>query len=367
MNQRYQINKTANGWEFANEAVLEDFVWDNLEKMLGWKPLKRQHHVNGNYSDILAIVNKDQLVIIELKNSEDRYVIQQLTRYYDALLKQKPYHDKVNYKLPIRLVVISPNFHADNWVDCKYHRLDFNLFEFSILWESQPRFKIQQLKTNNKYEFDIPYCLDANPHKAREIYPVPRSLKTALSRCSNYNTDILLRIREKLLNFDERIQEIQVNSGHFIFGKGKAKSCAEFKSQQDKRGNNLINYVPVFALWLPISLISLNPQDRLGKVILPEGLFLFNGVNWQEGHSYIYRTLRYMTGQRQKIKNTWEINQYIRFLLSKELNKDIDHNKLDKSIQQYCEQKNLPNPRESNDKCLDFFVEIALEKWQKRL
>ncbi|BAY75529.1 hypothetical protein NIES25_19750 [Nostoc linckia NIES-25] len=48
------LRKTGNSWEFATEADLEDFVWANLNQLLGLTPLKRQYHVNGQFCDILA-------------------------------------------------------------------------------------------------------------------------------------------------------------------------------------------------------------------------------------------------------------------------------------------------------------------------
>ncbi|WP_375492887.1 endonuclease NucS domain-containing protein [uncultured Nostoc sp.] len=71
--------KTGNGWKFATEADLEDFVWANLKELFGFIPLKRQYYINGQICDILALRENKQLVVLELKNAEDRY-IQQLTR-----------------------------------------------------------------------------------------------------------------------------------------------------------------------------------------------------------------------------------------------------------------------------------------------
>jgi Uma2 family endonuclease len=118
MSRLYQITKDADKWEFANEASLEDFVWDNLEQLLSLKPLRRQHHVNGNFCDILAVSENHQLVVIGLKNTEDRYVVQQLTRYYDALLREKPFEHQIDYDLPVSLTILSPSFHnaiAPDW------------------------------------------------------------------------------------------------------------------------------------------------------------------------------------------------------------------------------------------------------------
>ncbi|MEH2462650.1 endonuclease NucS domain-containing protein [Nostoc sp.] len=88
--------KTGNSWKFATEADLEDFVWANLKELFGLIPLKRQYYVKGQICDILALNDKKRLVVLELKNGEDRYIVQQLTRYYEALLKNKPFQEEVN-------------------------------------------------------------------------------------------------------------------------------------------------------------------------------------------------------------------------------------------------------------------------------
>lgn len=85
------LKKTGQEWRFTNEAALEDFIWDNLKPLFNLTPLKRQFFVRGEVCDILAVDDNRQLVVLELKNTEDRYVVQQLTRYYDNLLEVKPF------------------------------------------------------------------------------------------------------------------------------------------------------------------------------------------------------------------------------------------------------------------------------------
>lgn len=127
------LKKTETGWEFVNEAALEDFVWDNLKPLLNLTPLKRQYFVRGEACDILAVDDNRQLVVLELKNTEDRYIVQQLTRYYDALLEVKPFQAEVDYGKPVRLVAVAPNFHRHNEIDRKYHKLIFVFFESNYL------------------------------------------------------------------------------------------------------------------------------------------------------------------------------------------------------------------------------------------
>ena len=127
------LQKTNEGWAFISEWQLEEFVWNNLQEIFGFHPLERQHYIKGEICDILAISNNDQLVIIELKNVEDRYVINQLTRYYDNLIEEKPFQEKLNYNKEILLFAICPIFHRHNLIDQKHSQLKFDLFRFSIV------------------------------------------------------------------------------------------------------------------------------------------------------------------------------------------------------------------------------------------
>lgn len=89
------INSTGTKWEFKSETALEDFVWDKATTRIN-SP-ERQYPVRGQICDILAVNTHGRLVVLELKNTQDRYIVQQLTRYYDALLAEKPFRGEVDY------------------------------------------------------------------------------------------------------------------------------------------------------------------------------------------------------------------------------------------------------------------------------
>ena len=56
------LKKAEQGWIFAEERLLEDFIWDSLEPSLNLIPLQRQFRIQGEYSDILAKTkNNNQL------------------------------------------------------------------------------------------------------------------------------------------------------------------------------------------------------------------------------------------------------------------------------------------------------------------
>lgn len=127
------LKKVDGSWSFANENNLENFVWSKLNSLFGLSPLKRQCAVYGDICDILALDENSRLVILELKNVEDRYIVQQLTRYYHSLLEEKPFQQQVNYQLPIRLIAVAPSFHRHNLIDRKYHKLSFEFISFTII------------------------------------------------------------------------------------------------------------------------------------------------------------------------------------------------------------------------------------------
>lgn len=235
------IIKTGKNWQFINESTLEDFVWAHLTELLKLKPLKRQYCVEQQYCDILAIGQQRNLVIIELKNVEDRYVIPQLTRYYDAIVKNKPFSDIVDYEQEIALIAIAPNFHRDNLIDVAYNKLNFNLFNFEIAeYRNKPLFKLNHYQTLEEI-FKKPITLP----KEKDMAPIaepPKALRNRLSYLAGSLPDRILAIREKILNYDSRIIEI-VEQNAFLYGKSKTKLCAELRFPTNKN--------PIIFLWLP--------------------------------------------------------------------------------------------------------------------
>ena len=126
------LKKVGEGWQFASENNLEDFVWSQLNSLFELSPLKRQYTTYGDICDILALDKNSRLVIMELKNVEDRYIVQQLTRYYHSLLEEKPFQQQVNYQLPVRLIAVAPSFHRHNWIDRKYHKISLEFMSFTL-------------------------------------------------------------------------------------------------------------------------------------------------------------------------------------------------------------------------------------------
>jgi RecB family endonuclease NucS len=257
------LKQTGTGWEFATEAELEDFVWANLKQLLGLTPLKRQFFVNGQYCDILALRDNQQLVVLELKNVEDRYIVQQLTRYYHALQEEKPFADEVDYQKPIELIAVTPNFHRDNFTDRIYNHLAIRFFEFSVLVDGSSYFlELKDLDNQQFLKTNIPYQQQNNNE---DIPAPPRALINRLENCSFEQKAGILSIRKKILSFDKRMQEIS-STVSVKYGNGNSKNskfCAEILF--DSKG------IPFLFLWLGL---KNNTSERIGRARI--------WTDWQE-------------------------------------------------------------------------------------
>ncbi len=221
------FRKTGVGWKFATEAALEDFVWANLARLFGWTPLKRQYSVKGQFCDILAIGENKQLVVLELKNTQDRYIVQQLTRYYDALLEEKPFKEEVDYRQPVSLVAIMPVFHRDNFIDVKYHNLSFHLLQFSVIREDNNLyFQLKEIDNARSLQLERPYREIDLTEFCENIPEPPRLLLDWLGSFTGSEQEGILKIRKQLLSFDRGMQEIS-DLRSIKYGRGKTKLCAE--------------------------------------------------------------------------------------------------------------------------------------------
>lgn len=230
-------------WQFQSEAYLETFVWEYLEPLLGLKPLARQQWLNNQVCDILAVAPDRQLVIIELKNTEDRYVVQQLTRYYHAVLRQQLFADQVDYNLPIRLLAIAPQFHEHNWIDRLYCHLSLEFIRFQIQ-EQDGRLYFELLANDQRLSsLDLPpsvqswlvsTTLETEPPPPA-ISPPPKSLRKLLEGLPTLEQqERVLAVRERILQADDRMMEVgYTTTTSYGLRKGaddlyKGKRCAEF-------------------------------------------------------------------------------------------------------------------------------------------
>ena len=340
--------KTGNSWKFATEADLEDFVWANLKELFELIPLKRQYYVKGQICDILALNDKKQLVVLELKNGEDRYIVQQLTRYYEALLENKPFQEKVDYEQPISLIAIKPNFHRDNFTDRKYSHLSIQFLNFQILITNQNFYlELKDLDSGKLLKVEIPHQeRDVN----EDIPAPPRAIINRLAKCHNSSEnerEAVLRIRKKILGFDKRIQEI-VKPNSIEYGKGKSKLCAEFYF-----GSTISGFKgrPNLFLRLP------EPEPYLKQNTLR--MHIFPDKDW----SIFYRIIHY---PRAFISNKIRSCSMYEYPIFIETIKRCAEGELRDERSRTCYEK-YEKLIMSGTNSLELLVDIALETWLKRL
>jgi len=257
------LRRVSEGWEFSSELALEVFIWERLEDLLQLQPFQRQYAVMGEICDILALTSERQLVILELKNTEDRYIIQQLTRYYANLLEEKPFPGSIDYEKPIRLIAIAPTFHRHNYIDRQYSRLTFEFIQVKVTQSDEFYLELhRESATAEVIKAALPFQEVELDQQSTDLPEVPEQLLRWLGACSAADQQAILKARQQILSFHPRMQEM-VNKTSIQYGTGKIKLCAEIcfqKSQQQ----------PVLFLWLPLPncWTSHNSPERIGRLRL---------------------------------------------------------------------------------------------------
>ncbi len=334
------LRKTGSGWEFASELALEDFVWENLPQLFKLAPLKRQHPAKSEYCDILAVDNNKQLTIIELKNAEDRYLVQQLTRYYDNLIDEKPFAQQIDYNQPINLVGIAPCFHRHNHIDRKYNLLKIDFLELAVLQKNKKFYlHLKDIDTAQNWSINIPYQeIDFNS-LSQDIPEPPQKLLDWLGSCSGDEQIAIIKMREKILSFDKRIKETVEGRNIIRYGKGKTRSIAELCYHKTT------NQLSIF-LWLPLP--SNWNSERMGRVRL-----------WLEGNIVSFAGHVSQGFGKMKLESEWKA-------MPKEKRPgNYYHNKyspIHAGVYNKIMQQNFQNAV-----ALESLVDLALNKWLNKV
>jgi Endonuclease NucS len=244
------LTQGESGWRFISEEVLEDFLWANLP-LLGLEGLSRQHGIHGDICDIVAKDAQGQLVILELKNCEDRGIVQQLTRYYDTLTETRAFTAQTEHNLGVRLIAIAPSFHRHNWIDQKHHKLIFEFYTFKVI-QNHEGFYLQLLEQpggNKPLQIKLPIAGEPET-RAQATTPPSRVLKNILARCSEQEVRGITQLRESLLSVN-RMEEIP-QSGKVLFGRG-TRICAEVRYIEKRQCAALLLWLPEVRVTRPMS------------------------------------------------------------------------------------------------------------------
>jgi RecB family endonuclease NucS len=249
MVETYSLEKTGLTWNFKSETELENFIWFNLTRLFKLIPLERQYYAEGLYCDLLAVATNQQLVILELKISQDRYIVQQLTRYFHYLKNSHHLNNVVDFELPVKLIGIMPNIHQDNLIDIQYHRLDFELYEYQIeALENKFYFKCSNVL--NDYKLPKLEIITSKEEEDTDLPPPPSKLKPILNKSNESEYKGILASRSQILRFDKRIKE-KTEASNIIYCFNKSNLVAEIRYDNQRKQ-------PILFLWLPLTNINCN-------------------------------------------------------------------------------------------------------------
>jgi RecB family endonuclease NucS len=245
MSSEYTLIQKGTLWEFSRESEFEDYLWENLDVLLGVKPLKRQYYSQGNFCDILAVTSQKELAILELKITEDRYILQQLTRYYHSLYKERPFSDEIDFNKPVKLIAMLPKVHSDNLIDAIYSKLNINFITYNLSEESE---KVYLSLIDHASQLQISKTeirLKASEYDDGELPKIPSKLLKILSQSSQEEKAKILAVRSNFLRFNKKINET-ISGDSVIYGCGKTKPIMEIRF-------DTLREKPTLFLWLPFS------------------------------------------------------------------------------------------------------------------
>ena len=340
------LTRATSGWMFDSENSLENLVWNNLGLLFAVKPIARQFPCRGEICDLVAMGSERELIILELKNSEDRYLAQQLTRYYDNLMAVKPWNEEIDYEKSVKLIGIAPSFHRHNLVDQKYLNLELEFLRFSVEQVNDGTFwlSLQSLSHQKMGRVQIPYV---EIHlKSVDLPTPPQWFVEILGTMPPLMRKRILSIREQILRFDPRIQEM-AGQNSLLYGKpSKGRHCAELIFE--RKTKQLVLF-----LWLPF-------QER------ESGLIAGRHRIWTNWHKVTHLA---SVGAGLGNKRTWEeqeAHHRQRAVAAGKTPRDwfpYRSQRTAKEISYYAGRLSYPE----KDSRLTSIVEMALQIWHQKL
>ncbi|MEN8443674.1 MAG: endonuclease NucS domain-containing protein [Cyanobacteria bacterium J06555_13] len=238
--------------EFETELHLERFFLATVLPKLQLKPLASQYTCGQGICDILAIGSSNQLIIIELKNTKDTHVIEQITRYFDALVVEKPFESQVDYAQPIELYTVCPDYADSLAMTLKYHRLNFNVLAYRIKNEQDThRFELWNWLSHEAIaHIEIPRA-ENTPDKSALPEP-PKAFLKLLEKCTDREHSQASLIRQQIYEFSQshNYKICERPDGQWIrFERNKQHPIAEIG--WDNQRTELVIH-----LWLPFTTIN---------------------------------------------------------------------------------------------------------------
>jgi RecB family endonuclease NucS len=211
--------------------------------------------------------------------------------------------------------------------------------QIQVLKDNQQfHLNLQNISTNQNWSIPIPYQeLNFSSKTYNNIPETPQLLLDWLGACTGEEQQAIIKLREKILNFDERIKEEIEGKKTIRYGKGKSKPVAELCYQR-------ASHKPIVFLWLPTP--TSWRKEVIGRLRL-----------WTDGETVTHVGHVPEGFGRMRIQSEWDA------MPQEKRPKRMFHNGSSKSLtpvpipQGY---NDVPNPLES-------LADLALTKWLSRI
>jgi len=352
---------------FKSEALLEEFIWLHLSKLLDLSPVAKQYFIDDkNRSDILAVDAQNRLAIIELKNSGGKASLNQLLRYKKALMRHPPDGEEfapVDWKQEFSLISIAADFSTPAKEYATHNMPNSLLLQYEIDRTKDNRYCLILRDLEGKVyrkqdiEVDEDSLFDSLPPFFQAYLLTQPEIK-----------DRILEIIQRILDYHPSIQfETEANRYYdtkdLKFGKfnkqGKMshqKTCAHFSyycgpKDQEKR-LSLVVHLPT--MWI------IPRRDNLRNQIFQRGRIL-GGVSIQTDDFYHVTKLT--------DSNMW-MSDYLNTKLRYPFNKHETYYSFEDYYINYRKQmksRQKLRPLTHDDfKSVDSVIEMALEDWSVR-
>ncbi|MBP0014898.1 MAG: hypothetical protein J7545_04815 [Roseofilum sp. SBFL] len=348
---------------FKSEALLEEFIWLHLSKLLDLNPVAKQYYINDkNRSDILAVDPQNRLAIIELKNSGGKASLDQLLRYKKALMRHHPDGEEfaqVDWKQEFSLVSIAADFSTPAKEYAAHNMPNSLLLQYEIDRTQDNRYCLilrdldGKLYRKQDIEVDEDSLFDSLPPFLQAYLLTQPEIK-----------DRILEIIQKILDYHPRIQfEAEANRYYdtkdLKFGKfnkqGKMihhKTCARFSYYCPPKHQEIRLSLSVRLPTMWIIPKRYNFTQR-GKII--------GGVTiWTDDFCYVTKLTD---------PNVWMSKRYnleLRYPFNKEQIYDTFEDYYINYRKQMKSRQKLRPITHDDFKSVDSVIEMALEDWSVR-
>ncbi|TAD80695.1 MAG: hypothetical protein EA001_00195 [Oscillatoriales cyanobacterium] len=385
--------KNSSEWQFQDEATFENLLWGNLREWLELTPLARQLGICGEYCDIVACDSAGSPVILELKNQEDRYIVQQLTRYYHNFLEEHPNLKDIHHLDSPKLIGIAPTLHRHNFIDQLYHQLNIELWTFK-LQEQNGQFWLEFTIWNSSEESTVLKKIDITSSLKIPTTPpvdplshLDKNWRIILSKRSEIDQKRLLAIRDRILSFSSNLGEVATLSKSTYGQKRGQKSlciseerlCLSIEGLSTSKLPSISIYIPFFSkssyLRVFKAKLVLISWDEIQYIQFPKDcdLMVLRECRQRDFNDFKH----YLNYHEAKNNYRLSTQAYIDF-----------HNELSSKFERFqnlCGTSNLDgvlkrSPAYQNDECidaqkpytiqslhsLDDMIDFALLSWQHR-